>query len=691
MPRFTIVLRSSAFFLLLVAGLAYAQSGSPALVEPDEISGSGGKLRAAIAIRDGDTQIPNVGKRRIRYFQGWKLPADASDLKLPDPPASRTFAPGPTLRARVGDNVQIMLFNQVDEKNFAYTNDGTDCDKTFSTDSSGNTVPEYPYSDKYPNCFHGSSTANLHFHGTHTSPNGTGDNVLLQLIPNKDRSMEAKWAKMFEQVFSGPIPQKFSDFPPEYWEEQKKLLPEKLRIANEHRIAAGQWPQYFVGAFPNYLLLPDFLPSPDDPTKGLEYTAGQAPGTHWYHAHKHGSTALHMFNGLAGALIVEGPYDDYLREYYGLTSYGNFEKVLVFQQVAADLPLEKAAPGAPPPVLVNGQQKPAIEMKRGEVQLWRIVNATSGGVLATVGSDFFAPGNDFTVKQTAMDGVQFSPSNYASQPFLTKTPAPGPPNPPNGLTLAGGNRADVLIKAPDTAGTYSFKSNGTVVLYVKVVDQASTMCLPGDADPCPQKPWPAMPGYLADLPTPADRYPHTVTFGWDPEPTRTSVVRTNKIPPRFTIDNRQFAERGLTIDQCVRMGDSEDGLVQEWLVVNTTPTAHPFHIHINPFQIVSIDTPAIDKTGKASYESFAPPSNYVWRDVISIPAGAAVPDAQGNATQQIMPGRVKIRQRFVDFPGDFVLHCHILAHEDRGMMQFVRVVPPADYPAKCQEVVPEHH
>jgi hypothetical protein len=52
---------------------------------------------------------------------------------------------------------------------------------------------------------------------------------------------------------------------------------------------------------------------------------------------------------------------------------------------------------------------------------------------------------------------------------------------------------------------------------------------------------------------------------------------------------------------------------------------------------------------------------------------------------------VRIRQTFVDFTGTFVLHCHILAHEDRGMMQLVRVVPAGNYPNGCQGTVPAHH
>jgi FtsP/CotA-like multicopper oxidase with cupredoxin domain len=60
---------------------------------------------------------------------------------------------------------------------------------------------------------------------------------------------------------------------------------------------------------------------------------------------------------------------------------------------------------------------------------------------------------------------------------------------------------------------------------------------------------------------------------------------------------------------------------------------------------------------------------YNWRDVIAIPAAKVV----GATT---IPGKVRIRTRYLDFPGTFVLHCHILDHEDRGMMQEVVVLDP---------------
>jgi FtsP/CotA-like multicopper oxidase with cupredoxin domain len=85
-----------------------------------------------------------------------------------------------------------------------------------------------------------------------------------------------------------------------------------------------------------------------------------------------------------------------------------------------------------------------------------------------------------------------------------------------------------------------------------------------------------------------------------------------------------------------------------------------------------------------SNKPYTPADNFIWQDVI------AIPPAKIDGTQ-IIPGRVTIRQKYPDFTGTFVLHCHILAHEDRGMMQLVRIVPRANYPTGCQDHPPAHH
>ena len=153
------------------------------------------------------------------------------------------------------------------------------------------------------------------------------------------------------------------------------------------------------------------------------------------------------------------------------------------------------------------------------------------------------------------------------------------------------------------------------------------------------------------------------------------------------LNGKQFGENSERADQCMKLGDVED-----WLLTNKTSISHPFHIHINPFQVVEVFDPNakladgttpvyttgtagqgqchIDVTDKTTWKpcgQVAPPAR-VWRDVYSIPAGNTFDNVK-------VAGYFKMRSRFVDYPGYFVLHCHILSHEDVGMMTVVYVAP----------------
>ena len=83
----------------------------------------------------------------------------------------------------------------------------------------------------------------------------------------------------------------------------------------------------------------------------------------------------------------------------------------------------------------------------------------------------------------------------------------------------------------------------------------------------------------------------------------------------------------------------------------------------NPFQITEYYDPNDSSTSKAPL-----PQPWIWADTKPIPA------ARTNSDGTITPGYFKMRTRFADFIGKYVLHCHILGHEDRGMMQLVQVV-----------------
>jgi len=72
--------------------------------------------------------------------------------------------------------------------------------------------------------------------------------------------------------------------------------------------------------------------------------------------------------------------------------------------------------------------------------------------------------------------------------------------------------------------------------------------------------------------------------------------------------------------------------------------------------------------GACGTQSAPPPAHLVWWDVFAIPSARV-------AGETVIPGYFKMRSRFVDYPGSYVFHCHILVHEDRGMMFTVEVQP----------------
>src|SRR4051794_40820714 len=405
--------------------------------------------------------------QRVRAFRG----IEAVPKVAPSPGGIIDPVPGPTLRARLGDIVELTFLNQIDRKRFPQSMDlgeepGTSavgCD----TSNPGDPVQGYPalLGDKFPDCFHGSSTGNIHFHGTHTNPNGTGDNVYLMIRPSPLDPASKK-----PVITADSVRKPFTDFftaceaslranmlslYPQTWDdkplgpytkdgtwtaEQKKLLlayNEGLWKANEEVIAQGRWPQYYIGAYPYCFGIPEYKETTWPPSGGLRM--GQSPGTHWYHAHKHGSTAINVANGMTGVFIIEGPYDDALNAFYG-AGWTRTQPVIVINQLGVSPNLLR--PGGfrrqdkGPEFMVNGRHQPVIDMAPGEVQLWRIAN-TSGRSGAYFGN--FAPGIQWM--QIAQDGVQFAEENYQAsknKPFL----------------VAAGNRADLLVKAPVTPGIY---------------------------------------------------------------------------------------------------------------------------------------------------------------------------------------------------------------------------------------------
>jgi len=623
-----------------------------------EIKSKRGKLRGTIRITNQVRRIPGGSDVMLRYYEG----SDDSGVIWPptsDPNSAAPYLPGPTIRARIGDNVNLVLMNNVDPSKFPHSLDtgkgeshatGSGCDVVKVPP---NPVPQYPdqAGDAYPNCFHASSTSNLHFHGAHVSPRGTADNIFLQVRADRTVSpTDPKLRQAIEEVFAAPPPQTYAQMPARWKNYQASLIGNYNKTApydGKRGLPADQalpvpsprqteFPEWVIGVYPyNFLITPAPLP-------GNSYKMGQAPGTHWYHAHKHGSTATNLYNGLAGAFIIEGQYDDDLEKIY--PDLKNTEKVLVFQEAAEvpDLETTEAlqTPKQKPPV-VNGAQNPVIDMRPGEIQLWRFVNAGVGAGWGGLKGSQWETG--VTVKQTAQDGVQFSWESYQDQPLLE-----------NDDNFASGNRVDWLVQAPARAGDYTLFADLKRTVKLLTLRVAGT-----EINPAPQFPsqdnYPKFPDFLKDIGDSELTSPgQTVTFDFVPN---------DKFPtaPKFTINGKQFAEDPGDFIK-VNLGQA-----QEWTVRNpktAPPIPHPFHIHVNPFQIVEIfdgkDTTRI------------PEGKREWWDTRIIPPG----------------GYIRIRSRFVDFWGEYVLHCHILDHEDRGMMKVVAVEDP---PAHLFTTAVHHH
>ena len=187
-----------------------------------------------------------------------------------------------------------------------------------------------------------------------------------------------------------------------------------------------------------------------------------------------------------------------------------------------------------------------------------------------------------------------------------------------------------------------------------------------------QAQYPPLPGFLADI-TAAEVHGRSKQVDF-------SMVGGPASQPTFLIDGAQFQE-GI-INQTMMKDTAE-----EWLLTNSSVGAisHPFHIHINPFQVIEVYDPATMPTPAGQQpdpnrDALKLPQPWVWWDVISIPAAAQPKDTNGkpivdaNGKAVIVNGHIRFRSRFTDFIGKYVLHCHILGHEDRGMMQMVQVV-----------------
>jgi FtsP/CotA-like multicopper oxidase with cupredoxin domain len=330
----------------------------------------------------------------------------------------------------------------------------------------------------------------------------------------------------------------------------------------------------------------------------IEISVNHPPGTFWYHSHQHGLAYKQVSQGLSGLIVVDG-LTDLLPKSLQESKQRTF--------AIKDFQVENGSDTTSIRT-VNGKINPELSIDRGETQLWRLSN---------IGSETFynivLPDHIFYV--IAEDGMPVWRVWNGEQ-----------------LLLPSGKRYDVLVTGNGTSANSIDTEIGKYPLTALSYHQGCVICpevtlatlnVSGTNITTKEMPSSLIPPYdLNDLPVDRNR---TLIF--------TSVVEEN----RYMINGNVFDP--MRIDQLVQLGD-----IEEWTLMSMDDDEHPFHIHVNDFQVMSVNGQPYDAHGL--------------QDTVMIPPH----------------GEVVIRIPFKDFEGKFVYHCHILFHEDGGMMGVVKVV-----------------
>jgi suppressor of ftsI len=369
------------------------------------------------------------------------------------------------------------------------------------------------------------------------------------------------------------------------------------------------------------------------PGQSLHYSVviprDHPPGLFWYHTHPHGESHRQVSDGMSGAIVVDGieryvPEVRHLRERVIVVRGRSIEhdpkapELMKYVEIPSKICGGEAE--APEEIFtLNGVLRPQIEIAPKERQFWRIVNASADRYL-----DLQLDGGTFEI--VALDGM---PLAYHDPQHPTRTT--------NHVLLSPAGRVEAIVTGP-VLGTHA-------ALRTLCVDTGP------DGDPNPGM-------VLADLiqPTPERATPERQNTDPHPELDHTAdaqpplykpvnLAPLKKRSPSFTVifteDKNGFYINGKKFAMDAEpMTSATVGTYQHWRIVNRTAELHPFHIHQVHF---------------LSYaENGTPLAHPAWLDTVNVPVGGFV-DVILDFTDPVIKGMA-------------VFHCHLLNHEDKGMM-----------------------
>jgi len=330
-------------------------------------------------------------------------------------------------------------------------------------------------------------------------------------------------------------------------------------------------------------------------------------GTYWYHPHPHHRTGHQVAKGLYGVIIVRADDDPLPRS---LT-----EQLIVLSdnRFLGDGSIDLTDPLTPPGridaengregdvLFVNGAVMPTLSIRAGEVQRWRIVNASAARMyrLSLRGHGLVHVGNDGGLFERPVDV--------------------------NEILLTVGERVEVLVRGTGSPGDRTVLEALPYDRYIpqtRPTDwQSPRELLALQYSNEPRMNAPAIPATLRPIP-----------------PIDTTAVTARRL---MVLTQHLINGKAMDMDRVDVRGPL--GATEIWEIENLVGMDHPFHLHGFQFQV-------LDRNG-------VPEPFRSWKDVVNV---------RRHETARFIV-------RYDDFPGKWMFHCHILDHEDHGMMGVLEI------------------
>ncbi|VEU36547.1 unnamed protein product [Pseudo-nitzschia multistriata] len=395
-------------------------------------------------------------------------------------------------------------------------------------------------------------------------------------------------------------------------------------------------------------------------------------GLYWYHPHLHGSSAVQLWGGMMGLVKVEGKLMEDL-ERYNVRDSRDFviwdpalqsvkdakpdadHDVEVDEFLAGQTTLSKIHP-----FLVNGEITPVFGgVGVGEVLHLRVL-------CGTIENE-----NTFIVYKKAPPGEEVDYATYDwkehAVPFYVVASDGvthgGQPRRREVLVLAGGQREELLLVF-DEPGEYVVSQQGIQGMqffdmyghpHDQLLAEIHVEERPG-GDRLPTVPVGEMvfaPGYRPEETIESHQISRTETIVFSMGTNRDTAPF-----PQYYINGKAFSPDRLDFR-------ADPGEAVEYILVNANHNYHPFHIHVNRFQVKQMGSELSSK----KYPILDEMTDFdqdVWRDTVAVPPN----------------GRTRIWVQYKNYTGKTVLHCHFLAHEDTGMMATLFIGPPEEFGAE---------